>query len=422
MSTFDKATIERVDTLFRQARVSLIKSHPWWGSLALRLTPVYTDQKSDGSPMPFSATDGVRVYINPTSFEGLNINDRRSVVFHELMHPALGHLWRTEKRTNAVAWNIATDLTIHNISDVEGIPVLSVVEEDIKTTLNTLGFRNRQEFAGQTSEAIYDQLNKKWPKTALGAAAHGGMSGPSGCCQKREKAAGSPQDSAPGEGSEPPDRQLEREWRAAVLEAGIRAGDCSATLKQLIEATGQSRVSWSEHLHEFLNRGMTGDFSWLPVNRRFIHEGTYRPSTQEVEVGEIAMVIDTSGSMSEDELTVAIGECQEFRRMYACTVHLIECDAGVAAYTQYDKGEELPDKWTAHGRGGTSFNPPFEFVEEHGIEPRLLIYFTDGEGACSVPPPNYPVLWVQIPRKRQAEHYASYNPPFGELIKVQIGD
>lgn len=440
MSTvFSKEVLEQVDTLFRQARVSLIKTHAWWGSLSLRLTPVYTDE------VGYSATDGKRVFVNPVTFLKLDINDRRSIVLHETLHPALGHLFRREERESKELWNIATDICIHNISEAEGVPVIQKPDEDVRNFLFTLGFhQGRRHFVGMTSEKIYEtllQAAKKQDKnkkvqgggqgTALNAA--GAVGGEGGCCRKRgqdesekdkqshgkgegDKRGTNPSDSL---GEEPTDAQLAREWRAATVEAAIRAGSRSATLTQLINEVSKARVSWADYLHEFLNRGLNGDFSWLPVNRRYIHEGQYLPTTQDIEVGEIALIVDTSGSMDEKKLGLAFGECKEFRRMYGCDVHFIECDAGVAAYTYYSRGENLPEQFKAHGRGGTSFNPPFEFLQREGVIPKLALYFTDGEGSCNVPTPPYPVLWVQIPHQRGS---GEYNPPFGERIIVHEDD
>lgn len=413
MIKIDKALREKTDALFRQARISVIKTHPWWGALGLRLAPEYTTALG-GKKLDISATDGRKLFINPHEFANRNINERRYIVFHELLHPALGHLWRKKDRDNDI-WNIATDIHIHNLAEGEGFQVLADVDQKINDGLRAIGFsRGRKHFVGQTAEQTYEEIFKRIPPQQKATfLATVGMAGQCGCCQSQ-------QPDGEGEGADKvSDSQLEREWKAAVLDTAMRAGNQSAIFQQIIEA----RISWSDYLHEFLQRGLAGDFSWLPVNRRFIHAGMYFPSTQEIEVGEIAMIVDTSGSMSEHELAVAFGEIAEFRRMYGCVVHLIECDAGVANYTLYERGDDLPDKFPAHGRGGTSFDPPFEFMREHGIEPRLAVYFTDGCGDCSAPAPTFPVLWAQIPWKHYGgKHYESFRPPWGEHIKVEVNE
>jgi predicted metal-dependent peptidase len=65
------------------------------------------------------------------------------------------------------------------------------------------------------------------------------------------------------------------------------------------------------------------------------------------------------------------------------------------------------------GGGGTSFVPVFKKVEELGITPALLIYFTDGYGTFPDEPPPYPVIWVMT---------EDVTPPFGEVVKVEMDD
>ena len=45
------------------------------------------------------------------------------------------------------------------------------------------------------------------------------------------------------------------------------------------------------------------DFTWLKPNRRFIAQGLYLPSLYNPCLDEIAVVTDSSGSVSDEELT-----------------------------------------------------------------------------------------------------------------------
>ncbi|MHA2501978.1 MAG: VWA-like domain-containing protein, partial [Candidatus Kariarchaeaceae archaeon] len=72
-------------------------------------------------------------------------------------------------------------------------------------------------------------------------------------------------------------------------------------------------------------------------------------------------------------------------------------------------GSKLP--WEGRpfkGRGGTSFIPVFQWVENRGDIPDLLIYFTDGYGSYPPSEPGYPVVWVMT---------TDHMPPWGDLIE-----
>jgi predicted metal-dependent peptidase len=49
---------------------------------------------------------------------------------------------------------------------------------------------------------------------------------------------------------------------------------------------------------------------------------------------------------------------------------------------------------TLKGRGGTDFTPVFEYITEKKIQPKVLLYYTDGCGTYPEKKPEYPVIWL----------------------------
>ena len=66
------------------------------------------------------------------------------------------------------------------------------------------------------------------------------------------------------------------------------------------------------------------------------------------------------------------------------------------------------------GGGGTSFIPPFEWLEERGIRPDCLVYFTDMGGSFPQDDPGFPVIWCDTT--------GDYNDrvKFGEIVRVEL--
>jgi predicted metal-dependent peptidase len=95
-------------------------------------------------------------------------------------------------------------------------------------------------------------------------------------------------------------------------------------------------------------------------------------------------------------------------------VHVLSCDAKVHTHTELaDANELLANAPEMKGGGGTAFEPVFQWVEAHRIEPCVLIYFTDLMGSFPREAPPYPVVWV------------STHPgeaPFGETIIIDLSD
>ncbi len=89
---------------------------------------------------------------------------------------------------------------------------------------------------------------------------------------------------------------------------------------------------------------------------------------------------------------------------------VIFCNAAIQGEPEtLTQGEDLK-KYPTPG-GGTDFRPPFQYVEQEQLDPKALIYFTDGE--CNLfpeTPPDYPVLWILS----QEPTCYRWNPPTGE--------
>ena len=72
------------------------------------------------------------------------------------------------------------------------------------------------------------------------------------------------------------------------------------------------------------------------------------------------------------------------------------CDTALAEGCpwRFEAWEELKLPVHIQGGGGTSFRPPFEWLERADRQPDVLIYFTDARGTFPAVEPHYPVLWL----------------------------
>jgi predicted metal-dependent peptidase len=154
------------------------------------------------------------------------------------------------------------------------------------------------------------------------------------------------------------------------------------------------------------------DYSWTPPNRRYLSQGFYLPSLRSEELPEIVIAVDTSGSVTAEELAQFAAEISGILEAYDTTITVIYCDTGINGDPEIFTREDMPLKLNAKGGGGTDFRPPFAWVQKQGLTPACLIYLTDM--ACSSFPfdPGYPVLWAKIGT------WKSNPPPFGEVIEI----
>ena len=109
---------------------------------------------------------------------------------------------------------------------------------------------------------------------------------------------------------------------------------------------------------------------------------------------EIAVAIDISGSISDEEFKQAIKEVLAIVKNHNHEITIIECDNGIKKVYKVKKLKDVQDRVTAGG--GTKFGPVFEYLNNSTKKYNMLIYFTDGKGedCLKVHPRGYKVLWV----------------------------
>ena len=107
---------------------------------------------------------------------------------------------------------------------------------------------------------------------------------------------------------------------------------------------------------------------------------------------EIAVAIDISGSISDEEYKQAIKEVLSIVKNYNHEITIIECDREIKRIYKVKNIKELQNR-IATG-GGTEFTPIFEYLNSKKFN--MLIYFTDGKGErnLKVKPKGYKILWV----------------------------
>lgn len=107
---------------------------------------------------------------------------------------------------------------------------------------------------------------------------------------------------------------------------------------------------------------------------------------------EIAVAIDISGSISDEEFRQAIKEVLSIIKNHNHEITIIECDREIKRIYKVKNVRDVQDR-VATG-GGTEFSPVFEYLNAKKFN--LLIYFTDGKGEKTLKskPKGYKVLWV----------------------------
>lgn len=191
--------------------------------------------------------------------------------------------------------------------------------------------------------------------------------------------------------------------------AAKRAGKFGGRLQQIVDVA-TDRVDWQDKFRAVFDGMLRGDVTWARPNRRFVPHGLYLPGWRRTGAGRIAFVLDTSGSISERELAVyTAGVLGILEETGPETVALIQCDAEVQHIAYLQPGESF-DRIEVHGRGGTRFQPAFDWIAESGFDANAIVYATDLDCSDAPEDPGLPVIWL-TPRRHRTM-------PFGEIVEI----
>jgi len=406
----------KAKTMITRQRIQLLCSttqSPFFAHLAMQLIV-----KDDVSRTITMGTDGIYLVYNPTWVVSLSEEELRACICHEAMHPALGHLWRRGSR-DKVKWNFATDFVINGILDKNKF----VLPKDVLLD---------HQYDAMSAEEVYAQLPDP-PKITIKISLPGqgglgkGQQSPGegkGTIDNHDlwddagsKEAGEGKDESGGqaEGQGEVLENNEQVWKERLARAAMAAkmqGKLPAEIESLVDAAVEPKLPWRELLRNYIQDYQKTDYRLMPPSKRYLYMPIYMPSMKG-EFLELAVAIDTSGSISDVELETFVSEMQGIADQFEnYRIHVYACDAAVHGYDVVETHDEWPKSYT--GRGGTDFRPVFEDIEEKGLEISVLVYLTDSYGTFPETPPSFPVLWVINQPNKEV--------PFGDQIFLDMNE
>lgn len=406
--TIDDKLRKAAQMAVSRAKIAMLEGHPFYAYILTKLKFEFVE---DGS-LPYgapTATDGRSIFIVPARYLAEPKLQQVTALAHEQMHCLNGDLWRRGQRDPLIA-NIAQDIYIYHVLRSEKFTTLTKNKQALAKALTQLagGKFTLDDFRGQFWEQIYQTLAPlNQPQQSDGGSDGDGESveGLDGECHCYKPAKVGEQSKADTD-----------QWKQWIREAGTYAkvAGCQPGAWQAWVEAATPRVPFETRFAEHLKRGLGGEQQYESFNRRYLSRGEYMPSEVVEQMCETVGVVDTSGSVPNEDIAYAIGVFRNWRSLHPCKFHLLECDAAVQQASSYDEHDEIPSKFNVKGRGGTRFDPPFAWLNEKQVEPGLLIYITDGYNYGEfAPAPAFDVLWLLA-----GEYNKEFKPPYGEVCTV----
>lgn len=158
----------------------------------------------------------------------------------------------------------------------------------------------------------------------------------------------------------------------------------------------ENKPNWDDLLKSELMNGapVTPERCVMRFSRRLygVPQAAKFPGKKTVRGYKIAFIQDTSGSICTDDLKAAAAIVADLKdHKHAIELFYVQADTQVRFHKII---KDISDfEWKAHGRGGTDFIQPLEWVGKH-LEPDIVVYFTDGYGSAPFAEPKFKVVWV----------------------------
>ena len=366
------------------ARVGLLLKAPFFGNMATRMQIIQADDWC-----PTAATNGKNFYYNTKFVEKLSVKKLEFLFGHEILHCVFDHLGRVGSRDRQLS-NIAQDYAVNQI----------LVDERIGEKISEVKICYDPKYRGMAWEEIYDQLYEQAEKIPMEDLLkqlgdlldeHINEDGNSG--------GGSGKEGDKGDGSGKPTMTKEEaqtirdEIKQAMIQsaAAAGAGKVPAGIQRMIKDLTEPKMNWREMLRMNIQSIVRNDYSFSRYNRKSAHSGAILPGLKNDETIDVAIAIDMSGSIGDEDATTFLSEIKGIMDQYTDFAIDLWCfDTEIYNHTRitHDNSDDLLS-YEPKGGGGTDFEANFNYMKEIGLQPKKFVMFTDGYPGSSWGDDNY---------------------------------
>ena len=419
------------------SRMRILNKNGFYGLLLMHM-PFFIDEEMDTA-----ATDGKGIIFGPEFLDNISDSELDFILMHEVMHCCLQHSLRKGKMDD-VMYNLACDMVVNsNILKSNGMDLSSITVKGCGNPIHALP--DGTEGYELSAEEAYVQLNqyesmrklcekiKEQRKLAAGYLGQGGrskskqeMEGDNKCKTTPKEISGIWDNHTKWGYYEDDDtlrdvwvEQFKAAWNSiSVRDPSNQRGLIPAFAQRMYKELSKPVVDWRTLLTNFVQENVK-DYSFNPPDRRFSESPFFLPDFNDCDTADtvknVLFMIDTSGSVSDKDMTRAYSEIKGAIDQFdgKLTGKLGFFDAAIIEPKPFCDEGELAEIKPAGG-GGTDFQIIFEYVNKYMQDdpPSNIVILTDG---CAPFPKEHlangiPVMWLI--------NNDTVEPPWGKVARI----
>lgn len=386
----------------QSAKIDLMDEYPFYAYLAEYVNII--EVNPEHSDVPTAAVDfRGNMYYNPEWIGDLVKSEVQGVIAHELLHIVLEGKKRRRGRKSR-KWNVAQDIIINHIVTKDGMELPDVPYiPDSNGELHIDGHVHIDDITEETFESVYEKIES--PELEIFADGH--IYDP---------------DSDAADIEEIPEEMKEIDWEEATVKASHHArqkGEEPLGAGERVSKGEAGDIDYTELIQKTLSSLVPRNFTYRTPHKTSHTLKYYRPNIEYDSSVNVAVALDTSGSITDKNLEDFLAEIAKIVSQYRIIdLTVIQHDAEVHDVSEYSNPNEQEfETIDVKGRGGTDHVPVFEEIEDMNESFDALISLTDGYTRIPEEHPGYPVIWVL-----NNFNVDESNLHFGEITRTHMGD
>ena len=392
--------MDKAQSLSKISKELMLKE-PYYGFFLIMLNKVW--RKDLPTAGVSKQNINYQLAINEEFWNSLSDDHKTGLLKHELLHIAFGHLVSFGSFSNKKLANVAMDMEINQYIEASWLPEGGINIDD---------YTDIQLDRKAGCRYYYDQLLRLQDEKDKN-----GTSGD----QEMDKlldniASGDIPDHSTWEEFEDMseaekkliEKQVQKILKDAKEQTIKKRGNVPGEIEGLIvlDEVTKAKFDWKGYLRRFT--GTSTKIFTKKIRRKENHRYEDNPGLKIKMRQHMLLAIDTSGSVSDTELTEFMNEIHHIHKA-GVDITIVQCDTSIRSIEAYKGKNDLK----VHGRGGTEFDPVLDYYNANLKKYTSLVYFTDGECYTSVKPRNR-VLWVLSERSEMNEDLP------GQVIKLEL--
>jgi len=366
----------------------LMRDEPYYGMFACGLNKEWTNQL----PTAGVAVDGInyKLAINPEFWNELTPDKRYGVLKHELLHLVFYHpvdvdMYLSLADNDRDLLNVAMDMEVQSYIEEPYRYEECDAEKMYKEFPNVprgLGTKFYITFLKQIKH--FDPSQPGSPATQGGNITAG--QNILNDTKDKHSTWGDPGEVQKDLMRNQLDYQVKETAKQIMKARGTTPAEIQSTIDRLLKPEPPV-FNWKAYFRRLL--GIAFDIYQKKTRRKESERFEDSYGLKRKKKHKLLVAIDTSGSVSDDELREFFSEIYHIYKAGA-DVHILECDAEIT--NEYDYNGTMPNFVT--GRGGTAFTPCVDYYNQHRKDYTTMVYFTDGYGDQDECKPLNKMLWV----------------------------